>query len=127
MVSCVLRGFTCIINRTERRCPDETFRIPGIRAESILAVECEYIAMAFAVGDRIKIRRSWSELHGALGAIAEPPDDVRKQSGYGSMHYREETTLTGSRKIVYWVQLDAGVAGVAKEAGEYDESELEKL
>jgi len=82
----------------------------------------------FNIGDRVKIRRSWSEEDGALGTIADPPDAIRKNSNFGTSYFKEETTLTGGRAVIYWVELDASnfVYG-SVQAGEYDDTELEKL
>ncbi|HSP06216.1 MAG TPA: hypothetical protein VLR94_03520 [Acidobacteriota bacterium] len=78
----------------------------------------------FQVGDRIKIRRSWSEEDGAVGTVAEPPDPVRNHSGYGSSYYRLETSLTGATAVIYWIAFDAPNV---EQGGEFDETELETL
>jgi hypothetical protein len=81
----------------------------------------------FAAGDRVKIRRSWSEEDGALGTITIPPEEIQKDRGFTD-YFREETTLTGGRAVVYWVQFDISNAQPGSlEGGEYDETELEKL
>lgn len=82
----------------------------------------------FQIGDKVKIHRSWSDLDGALGTISEPVEPVRSHSGFGSSYYKEETLLTGGHRIAYWVELDGTTdESGAIEAGEFDETELEKL
>ena len=82
----------------------------------------------FQVGDRVKIRRTWSEENGAIGTVSQPPDSMRNDSGFGSNHFKQETSLTGSSSVVYWVELDVPeVYPGVLEGGEYDESELEKV
>jgi hypothetical protein len=81
----------------------------------------------FSLGDRVKIRRSWSEEDGALGTIVSPPAEIQKERGFAN-YFKEETTLTGGRSVVYWVQLDVpDLQQGSLEGGEYDETELEKL
>jgi len=82
----------------------------------------------FNLGDRVKIRRSWSPDDGALGIIAQPPEQVRTANQFGSSYFKEETTLTGGHSITYWVELDVSdYSSGTVEGGEFDETELEKL
>ena len=80
----------------------------------------------FQLGDRVKIRRTWSDVNGAVGTVADPPDQVRAQSGFGSAYFKEITSLTGSAAIIYWVEFDFSNPG-SMNGEEFDESELEKL
>jgi hypothetical protein len=82
----------------------------------------------FKLGDKVKIRRTWSDMNGAVGIVAEPPDHVRTQSKFGSTYFKQETSLTGSHTILYWIRFDStGSIPGAIEGEEFDESELEKL
>ena len=82
----------------------------------------------FQVGDRIKIRRSWSEVDGAVGTVADPPDAVRKKSGYGLSYFRLEASLTGGSAVIYWIAFDVpNIQPGDSEGGEFDETELENL
>ena len=81
----------------------------------------------FALGDRVKIRRPWSEEDGALGTIVIPPPEVQADRGFTD-YFKEETTLTGGTSVLYWVQLDvSNFQPGTLEGGEYDETELERL
>ena len=82
----------------------------------------------FQIGDRVKIRRSWSELDGAVGTIDIPSENSQQHAVFGSSHFREETTLTGDRTYLYWVKLDVlGNFSDVPEGDEFNDSELEKL
>ena len=82
----------------------------------------------FQVGDRVKIRRSWSELDGAVGTVDVPPQNTPHHADFGCAHFRQETTLTGGQTFLYWVRLDVhGGTTDVPEGDEFNETELEKL